>query len=268
MTKPFLERGDAPLIMAHRGGSLERPEATLEAFTRAVEVARADVLELDVHLSRDGHVMVHHDDEVDRTTNGTGLVTSKTRAELEALDAGYRWEEPKVSGSYPWRGKGLTIPTLEAVIERFPDVRINMDLKDEDPALMDAALSVVEAHNAMDRFCLATEHHAVGLRLRERVPEACRGFPGPAVLELMMTMMTGGEIGKLAYDVLQIPVSWEDAPLITAENMERFHALGIPVHAWTIDDEAEMRSLIGMGIDGIITDRPTMMRRIVDELAG
>lgn len=266
VTKSFLDRGDGPLLMAHRGGSLERPEATLEAFDHAVSAAvRSDVLELDVHLSSDGHVMVHHDDEVDRTTNGTGRVTSHTRAALEALDAGYRWSPPDSDGVFPWRGQGLVIPAFDVVLARYPEVRINIDIKESDRALMDATIELIEKHNAMERVCLATEHMDVGRWLRERVPDACRGFPAGAVLELMMTLMQGGTPDEIAYDVLQIPVSWEGMPVITPENMARFHGVGVPVHAWTIDEEEEMRSLIGMGIDGIITDRPSLLREILDE---
>ena len=126
---PFLAGGN-PLVMAHRGGQGLWPPNTLFAFERAVEMG-ADILEMDIHASADGVLIVHHDDTVDRTTNGSGAIRDHTLTELKELDAGYHWSADG-GETYPFRGKGMRIPTLEEVLEAFPKTRLNIDIKPDD----------------------------------------------------------------------------------------------------------------------------------------
>jgi len=117
----------APHLVAHRGGSGLAPENTLEAFRSAVDDWGADILEMDVRLSADGHVVVIHDETVDRTTNGSGAVGALTLEELRALDAGWRFTDP--SGATSFRGRGARLPTFDEVLDAFPAVRINVEAK-------------------------------------------------------------------------------------------------------------------------------------------
>ena len=126
---------DRVLVMAHQGGDGLWPSNTLYAFERAVQ-AGVNVLELDVHASQDGALVVIHDDSVDRTTDGSGLVGDKTLAELKKLDAGYDWSPERTGETFPYRGQGITLPTLQEVFAAFPDTRVNVEIKQLEPSIV------------------------------------------------------------------------------------------------------------------------------------
>jgi glycerophosphoryl diester phosphodiesterase len=128
-TKPFFKDLKTPIIIAHRGGSTF-PENTLPAFHHSRQIG-ADAFEFDIHMTKDGHLVVIHDSTVDRTTNGTGSVHSLTFDEIMQLDAGYRFLDAK--GTYPYRDKGVTIPTVEQVFQMFPTMRMNIEIKAQYP---------------------------------------------------------------------------------------------------------------------------------------
>src|SRR5215210_1913668 len=152
-------RGDWPPIFAHRGASARAPENTLEAFRLAVE-AGAGGLELDVRVTRDGEVVVIHDASVDRTTEGSGAVAGMTLAELRSLDAGYRFS-PDGGSTYPYRGRGLGIPTLAGVYEEFPTARVNLDIKGPGQEAEEAVLRVIRSAGAEERSLVVSDDHAV-----------------------------------------------------------------------------------------------------------
>jgi len=140
---------ERPVVIAHRGGAHLRPENTLDAFGGALKVG-ADVLEMDVHLSADGTPVVIHDATVDRTTEGAGLVSSFTIEELKALDAGYRFQSEDGRG-FPYRGAGVTVPTLREVFTAFPSAHIVVDAKDNDIRLADSMIALVREFDRADR---------------------------------------------------------------------------------------------------------------------
>src|SRR5215212_7629564 len=130
--------GEWPVNLAHRGASDIAPENTIEAFRLAVE-AGAGGLELDVHITRDGRLVVIHDATVDRTTGGTGAVSGMTIDELRGLDAGYKFS-PEAGPTRPYRGRGVRVPTLDEVLEEFPGVAVNIDIKAGLPGIEAALL--------------------------------------------------------------------------------------------------------------------------------
>jgi len=138
-----------PVNIAHRGGKCIAPENTIVGF-RAGLNAGADVLELEVHLTADGHLVVIHDDKVDRTTNGSGLIREKTLQEIKLLDAGYKFPG-QGSKTYPYRGQGVVIPTLEEVYQEFPDVATNVEIKEDQPGIEQALWQVIEEAEAAER---------------------------------------------------------------------------------------------------------------------
>jgi glycerophosphoryl diester phosphodiesterase len=137
---------DWPVNFAHRGGAKIVPENTLEGFREGLRVG-AGVLELDVHATADGHVVVIHDETVDRTTDGSGAVREMTLAEVKRLDAGY-WFTPDGGKTYPYRGEGVRVPTLEEVYRQFPDVPINVEIKGERPGIEEEVWRIIEAKSA------------------------------------------------------------------------------------------------------------------------
>ncbi|HJQ29825.1 MAG TPA: glycerophosphodiester phosphodiesterase family protein, partial [Rubrobacter sp.] len=156
--------GGWPVNLAHRGASALAPENTLEAFRMAVE-AGAGGLELDVHLTRDGHVVVIHDETVERTTNGTGSVSGMNLAELRGFDAGYRFS-PDGGRTRPYGGRGLRVPTLAEVLQEFPGVAVNIDMKAVRPGIEAAVLEVLREAGAEGRALVVSSKHGAVRRFR------------------------------------------------------------------------------------------------------
>jgi glycerophosphoryl diester phosphodiesterase len=251
------------MLVAHRGGARLAPENTLVAFRQARERWWADMLEMDVHLSRDGQLMVIHDASVDRTTDGSGPVAELTLEEIQALDAGDSFEGP--SGGDPFRGQGLRVPTLEEVIMTFTDVWINVECKA--PRAARPLADLVTRMGAQDRVLIAAE--------AEATRRAAAGYRGPwgasrpqAMLFWVLHRLPGGSPYTPAADILQVPQVWKGLPVVTRRFIREAQRLNIPVQAWTVDDEDDMRRLLDWGIDGIQTDRPDVLARLLSERSG
>jgi glycerophosphoryl diester phosphodiesterase len=217
--------------------------------------AGADRLELDVHATRDGTIVVLHDETVDRTTNGRGWVRSLAWDEVRTLDAGWGFTAP--DGSHPHRGRGIRIPTLNALLAAFPEVPINVEVKQRSPSIVDRVLEILDAHDARDRTLLAAEHHDVMETIRTAAPDVVTSFSALEVADF---------VGRLREDrwedyrppgvALQVPPSFGEVTIVSAESVAAAHRLGLEVHVWTINDAAEMARLLALGVDAIMSDVP------------
>jgi len=248
------------MLVAHRGGARLAPENTLTAFVQARERWRADMLEMDARLTRDGHVVVIHDPSVDRTTDGAGLVAELTLREIQALDAGYRFLD--LSGSHSFRGRGVRVPTLEEVLVTCTDVWVNVECKERRVARPLAEL--VTRLGAVDRVLIAAES--------EKSRRGAAGYPGPwgasftqGFLFLALHRLPGGSPYTPGADVLQVPERWKGLRVVTPRFVREAHRLNLPVQVWTVDDEADMRRLLDWGVDGVQTDRPDVLARVLSE---
>jgi glycerophosphoryl diester phosphodiesterase len=257
--KPYL--AGAPLLLAHRGGSGLAPENTAAAFTCAVEWWRADVLELDVQCSRDGQAVVIHDATVDRTTDARGRVSTFTAAELRDLDAGYRFT-PDRGVTHPFRGAGEGILTLAEVVERFQSVRINIEIKDgrAQPSVMETVRSAGAAHRVLV---------AAG-RLGNRSLFA--GWPGPTSASgeelrgFYLRYVTGRTRAyRPPVDALQMPERYLGRRVLSPALVRVAHEHNLAVHVWTVNSEVDMRRLLDWNVDGLVTDRPDRLARILVE---
>lgn len=262
MPEPAEARPDRDvLVMAHRGGKGLWPENTIYGYRRALETG-VDVLEIDVWRTRDGVVVVNHDERVDRTTNGRGAVRDFTLEELKALDAGYRWS---IDGTYPYRGAGHTIPTLDEVFEAFPDTRFNIDIKENSDAIIAGVCEAVERHGTQDRVIIASFHQSVLYRFRDRCPDVAtsagfwEGLRFLVASRLRLTWLT-----RPRFTALQTFLRLGPIGVVTPTLVDAAHRHGIEVHPWTVNDPDEMRRLIDMGVDGIITDYPDRLVAILE----
>jgi glycerophosphoryl diester phosphodiesterase len=249
--------GPRPRLFAHRGGSGIVPENTLEAFAEGLR-AGADRLELDVHASADGHVVVFHDETLDRTTDGSGLLRRRTLAELRILDAGHRFVD--ASGGHPWQGRGLRIPTLDEVLEAFPGVPLNIEVKQDEPAIERAVVEVLDRHRARDRVLLAAFEGPLLTRVRAAAPDVPSGTSAEEVTAFVMSCLSGSWEGYVATPghAFQVPPSHEGIDIVTEDFVREAHRAGKEVHVWTINDEAEMERLLDLGVDGLMTDVPAL----------
>ncbi len=260
--KPFLSRRP-PYLIAHRGGSRLAPENTLAAFDEAARLG-ADAIEMDVRLTADGVVVVFHDERTDRIAGAPGRVAGLRAAELVALDAGWHFT-PDGGHTFPWRGRGLSIPTLAAVLARYPGMLFNVEAKDAAPALAEALARVVVEAGRVEDVCVGAFDDAQAERLRGLLPGACHFLPkGAATCHVMAAKGVAGEPCPGGYDVADLPLRTDEGFTVVDEEVVRyFHRLGMPVHVWTIDDEREMQQLLEMGVDGIMSDRPDALKRIM-----
>jgi len=248
------------MLVAHRGGSLLAPENTAMAFRLAVESWWSDMLEMDAHLTRDGHVVVIHDPTVDRTTNGSGRVRELTLREIQSLDAGYRFQD--ASGGHPFRGKGAVVPTLDEVLATFRSVWINVECKH--PEVAGPVADVVARHGAEHRVLIAAE--------RESFRRGARGYRGPwgvsreqGLAFWLLHRLPGGSPYTPRADVLQVPEIWKGRRIVTPRFIRAAHRSNIPVQVWTVNHADDMRRLLDWGVDGIQTDRPDLLAGILTE---
>lgn len=267
LTHPYFESdGGRPLVIAHRGGASLRPENTLAAFAHADEIG-ADILEMDVRRTADDELVIIHDATVDRTATGSGAVNTLTLAEIKQLDAGFRFSptNAKVVISnevdFPYRGKGVTVPTLEEVFGSFPTKRILIEIKKGEPEwVADKLCASIRRHERTLTTLVASVNDATLTRFRAQCAEVATSASSDEArnfLALRFTHLTAAY--SPAFHALQVPPNLGKLPIITREFVEAAHSRNLLVHPWTINDEQEMRRLLDLGVDGIITDRPDLL---------
>ena len=243
-------------VIAHRGGAALRPENTLAAFQHAAQLG-ADVLEMDLRVSADGVIVVMHDATVDRTTDGAGPLAELSLAELKHLDAGYRWS-PDGGTTFPYRGLGVRVPTLEEVFKLLPDTRMVLEMKQFAPPSVSALCGLIR-RAGMQRKVLVASFSGDSLgEFRNACPEVATSMGS---VEARLFVVLFGMYAP-AVPALQVPDRLRDTVLVTPELLARARSKNIKLHAWTVNDEARQRELVRMGVDGIMTDRPDLLLKV------
>ncbi|HXH26114.1 MAG TPA: glycerophosphodiester phosphodiesterase [Vicinamibacterales bacterium] len=250
-----------PLVFAHRGGCALGPENTIAAFDRGL-AAGADGLELDVHLSADGEVVVCHDATLDRTTAASGPVAALTAAELARIDAGCRFVDER--GEFPYRNQGVTIPTLVEVLRRYRDTRIIVEMKVDRAAMGRAVAEAVRAADAVDRVCAAGYGRRAMQAVREALPELATSACHPEVRLAVYRSMAGVPVRRAPYGGYQVPECAGLIRIVSPRFIRHAHAAHLRVQVWTVDDERDMLRLLEWGVDGLISNRPDLAVRVRD----
>jgi len=249
-------------VIAHRGGAGLRPENTLEAFSYAVEIG-TDVLEMDVQSTAEGEIVCMHDRTVDRTTDGHGSVAAFTLHELRKLDAGHNWSSDG-GRTHPFRGKGIRVPTLEAVFKRFPTVRMNIEMKHAGPALAQPLCALVRRSGMHERVLVASMNEAAVTAFREACPEVATSMSrSEAQLFFGIQLVSLDAAYSPPVRALQIPDRLGDEIIATAGLIAAAHRRNLKVHVWTVNEARRMAELVRIGVDGIITDRPDQLLDLV-----
>ena len=248
-------RGQKPRLFAHRGASGEAPENTVAAFQRATELGIV-YAELDVHATHDGHVVVTHDATIERTTNGQGQIRALSLAELQQFDAGYHFSLDQ-GQTFPFRGSGVQIPTLVEVLQRFPTLRITIEIKQTEPAIEESVLAAVRSCGREDHVVIASEHDAVLARVRGLAPEMATNFGYWEVAEFIRRVSTQEFADyQPPGHAFQIPVEFHGISLVNEHTVAAAHALNCEMHVWTVDEPQEMEQLLDLGVDGIMSNFP------------
>lgn len=254
---PFLDH-DGPIAFAHRGGAAEAPENTMVAFEHAIALGYR-YLETDARVTRDRVVVALHDGWLDRLTDHKGAVSEIDFADLQVADAGYGFS-PDGGVSHPFRGRGVRVPRLEDILMRWPSVRLNIDLKTDECALPLAEL--LDMMCAWERVCIGSfsNHRLRRIRALSR-GRACTSMGRRAVA--VARLAAGyGVLARQGADCVQIPPRRGLVPLATKRFIGAAHRTGMPIHVWTVNDETVMHQLLDLGVDGIMSDRTTLLRDV------
>jgi glycerophosphoryl diester phosphodiesterase len=243
------------IVYAHRGAAAERPENTLPAFRRALELG-ADALETDVHLTADGRVIAAHDEDAARVTGIARKFREAALAEIQSWDAGYGFVDS--NGERPFLGKGYRVPTLDELLAELPGVRLNVDLKAREPALVERFLEVVRGSRAEDRVIAASFSRTTLVRLRAA---GYRGESSLARVEFarLWLLPVWLRLGPPPATRAQIPTQSGPFRFATPRTLAKLRRLGLKVDFWTINDVETARMLVGLGVDGIMTDDPALI---------
>jgi glycerophosphoryl diester phosphodiesterase len=247
--------GDKLLVIAHRGGKGLWPENSLFAFERASDLG-VDMLEMDLHLSSDGELVVIHDRTLNRTTNGQGRVAEHSLTQLQALDAAYNWTA--VGGqSYPYRGQGIRIPTFTEVLQRFPDAAKVIEMKVPDVGMEAALCKALQSHQQIDRVVIGSFYDRSLQLFREQCPGVAT-YAGPGSVRMLVALNWVG-LGSLLsppYQALQIPEAHDGLLIASPSLFKTAHERGLNIQMWTINEQADMRRLLDKGAHALITDYP------------
>lgn len=255
------------LVLAHRGGRGLWPENTLYAFRHAAALG-ADVLDMDVHYLKDGHFAVIHDDSLERTTDGTGNVIDFSLAELQKLDAGYRWTADN-GRSFPFRGQGITIPSLEAVFNEFPDIRMNIELKQSRPGNTVKLCEMIRTYGMAEQVVIASFSDDTIREFRQACPGvATAAATGEARQFVILNLLHLGRLYHPQTETMQMPGHLGSRILVDRRFVSTAHMHNMEVYAWTIDDPARMRTMIANSVDGIITDYPDRLLQVLGRETG
>jgi glycerophosphoryl diester phosphodiesterase len=238
---PYLD-WPGPIAFAHRGGASDNPENTMPAFRHAVDLGYT-YLETDVHTTRDGVLVAFHDADLARTCDRPGRIEQLTWAELSQV---------RVAGREP-------IPRFEALVEEFPEARFNVDCKSDEA--VDGLIASLRRLDCLDRVCVGSFNDRRLRRLRDALGDAlCSSF-GPAQIAALTSL------GRVPWggEVAQVPVRVGPLTVVSERSVDRAHRRGLQVHVWTIDDPGEMGRLLDLGVDGVMTDRPQVLKDVLTE---
>jgi glycerophosphoryl diester phosphodiesterase len=260
-TNPF--RVGRTLMIPHAGGDGLFPENTLYAYEHSMALG-GDVVDIDVSMSDDNVLIAFHDPTLERTTNGTGRVADKTYAELSVLDAGWSYGN---GDHHPFRGKGISIPTVEAVLHRFPTTLVTLDLKDQRTNLVQPVCALLRNLGRTSDVYVGSDSNDQVLSFREQCPEVHTSGTDTE-RRAMRAARQSGDTTFVTHQLVGQPGFRADdgSKRITPEYLAYSHSKGIAVLTWVVDDPKEMEDLIVMGVDGIYTRRPDVMKRVIDEL--
>ena len=261
--RPATPRG-WPVPFIHRGGAAVVPEDTIQGFHEGLKYGDG-VIECDVHATFDGELVVMHDPRVDRTTNGTGLISQLSYAEVEQLDAGYGFSTDGRK-TFPWRGKGVKVPTLAQVYQEFPSSPVNIEIKKTPrPNVDELVAAAIDAADAQSRTLVVSQSWHTMRRFRQASKDQVA--TASSTLELLfywlLSLVHLTWLMDPPFQALQPPEKYRGLRIVSPGFIRAAHRQGLRVDVWTIDDEGDMRRLLSWSVDGIMTDRPDVLAKVL-----
>ena len=261
---PFFAGSEELLVIAHQGGEGLRPSNTLTAFDNAAGLG-VDVLEMDVHGTADQQLVLIHDATVDRTTDGTGAVREMTLAEIKQLDAGYYWTDDE-GQTYPYRGQRITIPTLDELLDAHSQLRLNIEIKQKEPSIAGQLCDILVQRGLVERVLIASFHEVAMTEFRAACPVVATSMIQAEIVPFFVSSkLFLGATYQASTASIQVPeyrggiVPWGDLQVVNGRFVRDAQRQNIEVHVWTVNDLPDMKRMIFLGVDGIITDRPDLL---------
>ena len=265
ITHPVLERLSKPVTIAHQGGNKIYPDESLLAFTNAINMG-IQVIEFDIHRTKDGIIVINHDQTIDRLTNGTGLIREMSWVELQQIDGAYNWSPDGLT--YPYRGKGIKILSLIEMMDAFPQQLYDIEIKQHDPPLEKDLCDLLRKYGvAADQAIVASFRDETLARFHDICPEVAISLPVNQGTVLYILSRVGLErLLPLDAVVAQLPTTFSTILgqlELDRRYIEAFAKGDRQVWVWTVNDSIEMKRLVKMGAHGIITDRPDILMDFV-----
>ena len=265
ITHPVLERLSKPVTIAHQGGNKIYPDESLLAFTNAINMG-IQVIEFDIHRTKDGIIVINHDQTIDRLTNGTGLIREMSWVELQQVDGAYNWSPDGLT--YPYRGKGIKILSLIEMMDAFPQQLYDIEIKQHDPPLEKDLCDLLRKYGvAADQAIVASFRDETLARFHDICPEVAISLPVNQGTVLYILSRVGLErLLPLDAVVAQLPTTFSTILgqlELDRRYIEAFAKGDRQVWVWTVNDSIEMKRLVKMGAHGIITDRPDILMDFV-----
>jgi len=256
--RPFLDTS-LPIAFAHRGGAEEAPENTMPAFEAAVALGYR-YLETDTHLTADGVLVAFHDAQLDRVTDRGGRIAELPLGEVQQADAGH-WFTSDGGRSFPFRGCGITVPTLEDLLLRCPTARVNIDAKAD--AAVAPLVDLVRRLDAFDRVCASSFSDRRVAQIRALTQGRLCTSMGQNAVAMAWLASRSGRMPRFNADCVQVPVRSRGIRVVDRRFVRAAHSAGLQVHVWTVNDEAGMHELFDLGVDGVMTDKPGLLRAVL-----
>ena len=254
------------MIMAHKGDSAAVPENTMLSMRGAIEIG-VDLLETDLRLTKDKEFVLFHDEDLVRTTGQEGRICDYTLEDLLNIDAGHTFT-PDGGNTFPFRGKGHRLLTLRDAFAEFPDMRFNLDIKDNDPEAPSLLAKEIRSYGREESVIVASFHDSQLERFRKAFPTvATSAHPGE-----VKRFVTGLKLHVLRllvrtprYKAFQVPIKYGKTTVVDARFVQAAHDRNIAVHVWTINDAPTMKWLVNLDVDGIFTDEPDLLKSVLQE---
>jgi glycerophosphoryl diester phosphodiesterase len=227
-----------------------------------------DIVETDVHLTKDGIIVIWHDNTLERNTDGFGTIEEHTYYELQKFDAGYTFSKDD-GNTFPFRGKGITICKLEEVLIKCPYQRFNIDLKTKLSGIVEEFVRIVRKNEAEGRICCASFHLANLKLIRKMAPDILTSITTVEVLNLLLRQkahILPMKIGHGRRIIFQVPVRQSGLTIITPSFIKMMHERAAVIMVWTINEEKDMRRLFKMGVDAVMTDDPATVIKVATEM--
>lgn len=255
-----------PVVLAHRGDSGSFPENTMPAFESAERMG-VHVIETDVHLSSDGEVVIWHDESLERISGDKRLISEMSWDEISRVNAGYHFTIDQ-GRTYPYRDHPVRPVLLKELLDRFPHMRFNVDLKDRQYLLVEAYAKILKDLNSVNRVITASFHRSVLEHYRKLVPSGHTSCTTREVLKLLLLFRTGIQLpsSRKGSTIAQVPEYIGKIKILTPRFVRFLHRNGFKVQVWTVNDEKDMCRFLRMGVDGIFTDNPALLMTCVKKL--